>query len=176
MGENASQIEREITAERAELGRNLDALETKARDLADWRVHYRNHAGVFLGAAVGVGLALGALSHRSSNSFGYVSYAHPPERPEPRRPLSERLRGPKARRLVDTWGYMTDALLAVATAKAVDVISDYLPGFSDAYRRRADDSGPSSRTFWPETSTPGGRPGAEANASRATWDAGRSER
>jgi hypothetical protein len=32
VGENTSQIEREIRAERTELGRNLRELETKARD------------------------------------------------------------------------------------------------------------------------------------------------
>jgi hypothetical protein len=174
MGENASQIEREISAERAELGRNLDALETKARDLTNWRVHYRNHPGLFLGAAVGVGVALGALSHRSSNAFGYVSYAHPPERREPRRPLSERFRGPKARRLVDTWGHVTDALLAVATAKAVDVIAGYLPGFANEYQRRAEGDGYSSRTFWQE-GVGGIRSAEEPHSTRGAWDSGRTD-
>ena len=35
MGENTSQIEREIRAERTELGRNLRELESKARDMTD---------------------------------------------------------------------------------------------------------------------------------------------
>lgn len=166
MGENASQIEREIIAERAELGRNLDVLETKARDFTDWRTHYRNHPGTFLGAAVGVGVVLGALSHGRRTSFGYVNYAHPPERREPRKPLAERFRGPKGRRLVESWGHLTDALLAVATAKAVDVVSNYLPGFSDEYRRQASEYGdPASRAFWQE------QPGAARSASRSSVDA-----
>jgi Protein of unknown function (DUF3618) len=36
MGESTSKIERDIAAERNELGRNLQLLETKARSLADW--------------------------------------------------------------------------------------------------------------------------------------------
>ncbi len=160
MGENTSQIEQQITSERAELGRNLDALESKARDLADWRVHYRNHPGVFLGAAAGIGLALGALSHRRE-SFGYVDYAHPPERREPReprRPLSARFQGPKGRRVVETWEHITDALLAVATSKAVDLISDYMPRFGDEYRRLSGEGDSASRRFWDETSNVSGRP------------------
>ena len=78
MGENAGQIEREIMAERNELGRNLEVLQTKARDMADWRVHYRNHPGVFLGAAAGVGVLLGAMSRRPREEFGYVNYARTP--------------------------------------------------------------------------------------------------
>jgi hypothetical protein len=182
MGENASQIEREIIAERAELGRNLDTLETKARDLADWRVHYRNHPGVFLGAAVGAGVVLGALSHRRVHeSFGYVNYAHPPERPEPREPrtpLASRFRGPKARRLVETWEHITDALLAVATAKAVDVVSDYLPGFGDEYRRHAEHGPRASNAFWQDQPSAAGgssRSGADARPARSGWEAGQDD-
>lgn len=179
MGENAGEIEREIIAERAELGRNLDVLETKARDLTDWRVHYRNHPGVFLGAAAGIGVVLGALSHsRAQESFGYINYAHPPERPEPReprKPLAERLRGPKARRFVETWETVTGALLAVATAKAVDFVSDYLPGFGDEYRRHSSQPG---RASWPDEPAAAGvssRSGAGPQTARATWDAGRDD-
>jgi hypothetical protein len=176
MGENASQIEREIVAERAALGRNLEVLETKARDLADWRVHYRNHPGIFLGAAAGVGLALGALSRGRSEDFGYIDYAHPPERPEPRaprKPLAAHFRGPKGRRLVETWEHVTDALLAMATAKAVDVIADYLPGFGDEYRRHAQ----SRSAFWQEQSagTTASRSGVGSQPARATWETPRDE-
>jgi hypothetical protein len=177
MGENASQIEREIIAERAALGRNLDVLETKARNFTDWRNHYRNRPGTVLGAAVGVGVVLGALSHgRGHKSFGYVSYAHPPEPREPRKPLAERFRGPKARRLFESWGHLTDALLAVATAKAVDVVSDYLPGLSDEYRRQAEHGDPASRAFWqeqPGAARSASRSGVDAMSAHSSWDAGR---
>ena len=62
MGENTSQIEREIRAERTELGRNLRELESKARDIADWRTHHRNHPGLFLGLAFSGGVLLGLLA------------------------------------------------------------------------------------------------------------------
>lgn len=143
MGEDTSQIERDIVIERAELGRNLEDLEQKARELTDWRVHYSHRPAVFLGAALGTGLVLGALtggghSHRprSARVVGIP----------PKRPLTER--SPKAAHVASTWGHISDALLGLATAKAIDVIADYLPGFRDQYERQ---SAPASHR---ETSTP----------------------
>ncbi len=180
MGENASQIEREIMAERSELGRNLDVLETRAREMANWRVHYRNHPGVFLGAAAGLGLALGALSVRNHPpQFGYGSYARTPEPPRPQRPrrsLTDRLHSPKGRKLVETWEHVTDALMSVATAKAVDLVSAYLPGFSEEYRRHTDQGGQGGfdgrdNTSW-QTAPAGtdmpGRTGFESSG-RSNW-------
>jgi hypothetical protein len=40
--------------------------------------------------------------------------------------------------LIATWGHISDALLGVATAKAVDAIAEYLPGFKDEYERQTD--------------------------------------
>ena len=140
MGQDTSQIEREIRSEREELGRNLEDLEQKAKALADWRVHYANHPEVFLGAAVGVGLLLGVLTsgdstERSAEAYPRSSEAYPRER----LPLRERSR--KAAQVIDTWGHVSDALLGLATAKAIDVISEFLPGFRDQYERH-DRTGP----------------------------------
>ena len=181
MGENASQIEREIMAERSELGRNLEVLETKARDLADWHVHYRKHPAVFLGAAAALGVVLGALSHgRRDTSLGYVSYATPERPAKPRRSLTERMHGPKGRRLMESFDNASSALLAVGVAKAVEFLSSYLPGFSDEYRRSAEESGRGAQggSYWPDQpvtrSTPSG--GFESDPARSRWDAGQDDR
>jgi hypothetical protein len=172
VGENASQIEREIMEERNELGRNLEVLETKARDMADWRVHYRNHPGVFLGAAAGVGLLLGALSHRREH-LGYVNYARTPEprTARPRRSLGDRLHGPKGRKLVETWEHATEALMAIGTAKLVDFVSNYLPGFSEEYRRHSAHGGNGSNAFWQEQPASSGGAGFETSSRSGAWDA-----
>ena len=140
MGENTSQIEHEIRTEREELGRNLEDLEQKAKDLADWRVHYARHPEVFLGAAVGVGVLIGVLtSGGSSTTDEDLEQVYPREHVDAR-PLRERSR--KAAQLFDTWGHISDALLGLATAKVVDTIAEFLPGFRDHYdrddRRRTD--------------------------------------
>src|SRR4029453_17528010 len=62
MGESTSQIERDIVAERNELGRNLQLLENKARSLTDWRTYFRNHPFAMMGVALGGGVLLGALT------------------------------------------------------------------------------------------------------------------
>lgn len=124
MGANTDQIEREIRAERDELGRNLEDLELKAKELTNWKVHYRNHPGVFLGAAAGMGVLLGAVMAPANG----------------RAPLGPRLRlhgSPKVAQLVSTWELVSDALLGLATAKAIDAIAEYLPGFKDEYERQS---------------------------------------
>ena len=64
MGESTSQIERDIAAERNELGRNLQLLENKARSLTDWRMHFRKHPFALMAVALGGGALLGVLSTR----------------------------------------------------------------------------------------------------------------
>jgi ElaB/YqjD/DUF883 family membrane-anchored ribosome-binding protein len=64
MGETISQIERRLAEERDELGRNLNALQAKTRELMDWRRYYRNHPGQWLGAALVSGVVLGIIARR----------------------------------------------------------------------------------------------------------------
>jgi hypothetical protein len=130
MGASTEQIEQEIRAERDDLGRNLEDLEFKAKELADWKVHFRNHPAAFLGAAAGFGVLLGALA---------PSHVRPPREPIHARGTAFRAlaHSPKVEQLRTTWGHISDALLGVATAKAVDAIADYLPGFRDQYERQS---------------------------------------
>lgn len=127
MGENTNQIEREIAMERAELGRNLEDLEQKAKALTDWTVHYRNRPGLFLGAAVGTGMLLGALT-AGEESVRTVRGSQVLARPV-------RERSAKADHVIDTWTHISDAFVGLATAKVIDVISEFIPGFRDQYER-----------------------------------------
>ena len=131
MGANTDQIEREIRAERDELGRNLHDLEFKAKELTDWKAHYRNNPAVFLGAAAGIGVLLGAVLTPAPDRSTEALQA----RSVPTRGFAGR--SPKVEQLLATWGHISDALLGVATAKAVDAIAEYLPGFKDQYERQS---------------------------------------
>lgn len=137
MGEDARQIERQIRAERDNLGRNLQELQRQTRDLTDWRTHYRNHSGAVLAAAFGGGLLAGVLS------AGRGREIFPSEAPRPRfRPAGlSALRAlgdnPRARHQVgETWEQILDTLIGLASAKAIDVLGSYVPGFRHEFESR----------------------------------------
>ena len=144
MGENTSQIEREIRAERHELGRNLRELESKARDIADWRVHHRNHPGLFMGLAFSGGLMLGLLATPARNGrarhadLDEIAFDEPVAPSPPRRRLQmprvvTETRDLAGRQLSHTWEGIAAALLGVASARAIDLVSELVPGFRDHY-------------------------------------------
>jgi hypothetical protein len=149
MGEDTREIEREIRAERAELDRNLRELQRQTRDLADWRTHYRNHAGVFLATAVGGGLLLGLLSvprrSRTGVSRPHVEPHHADWQPAERRPVGatsfQALKAignnPRARQQIgETWQQILDTLIAVGSARAIDLLGAYVPGFRQQHESR----------------------------------------
>jgi len=142
MGESTSQIEWDIASERNALGRNLHELETKAKSLTDWRTYYRNHPLAMIGIAIGGGIILGAVtagrSARSPEDSG--SYRESYREPETTHPATPRLSSATTarvrRQLGDTWDHIADALLGVAAAKAIEFVSDMIPGFRDEYSTR----------------------------------------
>ena len=138
MGENTEQIEREIVAERHELGRNLNELETKAQQLGDWRTHYRNNPKVALGIAVAGGLVLGAMARRGRHSSFPDSTEVIARYPRPQSRLS--------RQIEDTWLTVSDALLGLAAAKVMAVVSSVVPGFSEQVNRSQLGSASSQRS------------------------------
>jgi len=120
MGENINQIEREIVAERHRLGRNLNELEVKAQQLGDWRTHYRNNPKLALGIALTGGLMLGAMAGRGR-----------PSRTDDPRETMDRVPRPQSRlsrQIEDTWLSLSGALLGVAAARVVAVVSSVIPG------------------------------------------------
>ncbi len=129
MDESTNQIEREIRAERHQLGRNLNELEMKARQLADWRTHYRNNPAVMLGAALGTGVLLGALSGGGARPSRRDGREHQ-ERSSPRVSAA-------GQRIEETWQHISDALLGVASARVMEFIGNIVPGFSEQLDHRA---------------------------------------
>jgi len=120
VGEDTNQIEREIVAERDRLGRNLNELETKTQQLGDWRTHYRNNPKLALGIALTGGLMLGAMAGR-----GRLSRTDDPRETTDRVP---RPQSRLSRQIEDTWLSLSGALLGVAAARVVEVVSSVIPG------------------------------------------------
>ncbi len=129
MDESTSQIEAEIRAERHRLGRNLDELETKARQLADWRTHYRQHPKLLLGLALGGGLILGAVAGRAAAGRDDDS----PKRTGRRPPEGSGA----GRQIEEAWQTISSALVGVAAAKVVEFVGQVVPGFDDQFNRQS---------------------------------------
>ena len=127
MGENTNQIERDLAAERHQLTRNVNELESKAQQLGDWRTHYRNNPTVLLGIALAGGLVLGAMAKRGRPSRFSDAADTIARLPRPQSRLS--------RQLEDTWLSVSDALLGVATAKVMAVVGSVVPGFNEHVNR-----------------------------------------
>lgn len=100
----------------------------------DWSASYRHHPALFLGLAAGVGLVFGIMkARRSSRPSHTVSDGLVPA--PPKLPLRER--SAKVSQLVSSWQDVSDALLAVGIAKAVEAIAAQVPGFKGQYERRS---------------------------------------
>jgi len=154
VGEDTNQIEREIRERRTDLGRNLSELEDKARQLADWRTYYRDHPRVFLGAAIGAGIVLALTTvPRAKPKSADFDMDDAEAMPEPdtthnvfgaqglngsefeREPEPQRGRNGTIQRvqqeLGQTWEHIATGLLHLASAKAVQMIGNLVPGFND---------------------------------------------
>ena len=145
MGENTSQIEREIRERREDLGRNLEELGDKAREMVDWRKHYRDHSPLFLGAAVGLGLLVGLKTiprSRVRYNGGSVEFDTSHD-PWPARPavgqssVRHAAFSRAGRQLSETFDQITDGLLQTASDKALEFVGGLVPGFNDHVNRKS---------------------------------------
>jgi len=120
MDENPEQLQRTIAAKHEELNRNLDALDTKAKELTDWRAQFEQRPLVVLGAAFAGGVVVAALlgggRSRRSNAAEYrpahqpMSTSHPED---------------------GTWHRMRGALGVVAAGAAMELLNNALPGLKE---------------------------------------------
>ena len=62
MGQSPDELESDIDRARDNLKANLEELEARARDAADWRNHFRKHPGAMIAAAVLGGALLSLMT------------------------------------------------------------------------------------------------------------------
>ena len=122
MIDETAQLQREIDAEKAALADNLSTLEAKARGITDWRAQVGKHPLASVGVALAAGAAIALMTQRRR-----IVVVHRNEPPADgttttTTPADSFMSLPVVDRVVG-------ALVAVAAAKAVDVLSDMIPGF-----------------------------------------------
>lgn len=140
MDESSRHLQQQIESAHNELDQNLQALETKARELTDWRAQFEKRPLVMLGLAFGGGLIAASLlggGGGSSRPEEYVptaapswggsmsaaSYAPPREAPS---------------RGSESWRQMREALGVVATGAAMDMLHQALPTLKPHLERARD--------------------------------------
>jgi len=69
VGTKADEIVSQIDRQRDRLGENLHELESRMRDMADWRVQYERHPWALLGVAFVGGMLFGAWTRGNGGGF-----------------------------------------------------------------------------------------------------------
>jgi len=127
MGQNTDQIEQWIAAERTDLGKNLRELETKAKEMKDWRTHYRRNPHVFLGVAAGVGALIGAIVWRGARPASESYIMRDVNQRDANTGHVRGLRSRATSQAADTWNRIADAAVGLASAKVIDLVSEAVP-------------------------------------------------
>ena len=115
------EIKRQIAEEKTQLGENLNELETRAKDLVDWRARFRKDPKLMLGVAFGGGLLLSRMLG------GRGAAAGPNGGPAPATPPA--VKSPDL--LGENWHRIEEALVGAASASAIKLLGDLIPGFTD---------------------------------------------
>ena len=130
MGENSNQIEREIQAERGQLGRNLNDLQSKVEEVTDWRTHFNKRPITMIGVALGGGLLLASMTGRRSKPRR--NYAEPRSNGENEHRRGTEIQKGKALETVDS---IKGALIGVAANTFQDFLGQVVPGFREQFEK-----------------------------------------
>jgi hypothetical protein len=137
MDEKPDQILGHIEAQRSELGRNLNELETRVRRGTDWRTYFDKNPMMMLGVALGggllVGTAVGRRNHRhggrhyspgvSSSALGFASAGTMSSSSSSPRMAAQR------HEVAETLEHVKAALVGFGIAKAKEFMCQAIPGF-----------------------------------------------
>ena len=147
MVERSDQIEKHIASTRSELGSNLQELEAKVKQAADWRTYFDRNPMMVMGLALGGGVLLGTMCGASNRVAGIVTEEdHNGKRSRD---------GIRHTQEADSWSVLKGALIGLAGAKVRNVLNEVLPGFSEQYEKMEKTPSASRTQAWDfESSTP----------------------
>jgi hypothetical protein len=161
MDEKPDQIIGHIEAQRDELGRNLNELETRVRASTNWRTYYDKNPLLVVGAALGGGLLLGTMV--SSTGDSTPSRRSSVSQPETKRTSAMGLSSASSavsspvtllerRHVSETIDHIKAALIAFGIAKAKEFMSNAIPGLeqhlSEAEQRGRQHSSGTGPSQW----------------------------
>jgi len=128
MDESTLHLQRQLASEREQLNDNLRVLETKARELTDWRSQFQKQPLLMLGLAFGGGMIVSNLVG-GRRAAAAVDPTDGRGRPAwmPRPPVQNA-----------SWHRVRDTLSAVATGAAVELLQGIVPGFKEQFDRGRD--------------------------------------
>ena len=126
MDESTVQLQRQLASEREQLNDNLRVLETKAREMTDWRSQFQKQPLLMLGLAFGGGMIL-------SNLVGGRRAAPAVDPTDGRGRQAWTPRPPATAN--GSWHRVRDTLSAVATGAAVELLQGVVPGFKEQFDR-----------------------------------------
>ncbi len=132
MGEKSNQIERQIDAERGELGQHLNELQSKVQEVTDWRAQFQKRPMVMMGVAVGGGLLLASMTGRRSRPKRQYSESRSDASSEHRR--GTELQKSKA---LETFDTIKGAMIGVAANTFQDFLGQLIPGFKEQVEKTA---------------------------------------
>jgi hypothetical protein len=132
MGEKSDQIERQIVAERGQLGRNLNELESKVQEITDWRAQFQKRPMLMIGLAAGGGLLLASITGKASRSRPRYLQSGTDDRYEHRR--GTELQKSKA---LETFDTIKGAMIGVAANTFRDFLGQLIPGFGEQFQKTA---------------------------------------
>ena len=132
MGEKSSQIERHIAAERGQLGRNLNELQSRVEEATDWRVQFHKRPLLMMGIALGGGALLASITGRRSGSRrGYQT--------DGADITGEHRRGTELQKTkaIETFDTIKGAMIGVAANTFKDLLGQLIPGFHERFEKTA---------------------------------------
>jgi len=125
MDERPDQIEQHIASTRHELGHNLQELESKVKQAADWRTYYERNPMMMVGLAFGGGVLLASMMGGRREAASYSS-----QMPRNAGYLTGATQGNP---VSETWQNLKAALIGLSGAKLRSILDEAIPGFGEHY-------------------------------------------
>jgi hypothetical protein len=151
MGEKSDQIERDIQAQRDELGSNIIELQRKVKGAFDWRVQFEQRPVTMIALALGGGLLLSGLMRGRSRSRRSDEPAAPQqssgEQQTRRQDSGTNAGAANHQKSSEFWRNINGALAGVVASRFGRILDSIIPSLNDGNGRARPATGSSRDQF-----------------------------